>query len=876
MKNFAAKIHNIYNFVPMKTDFSTIYEGLNSAQRQAVEQFNGPSLIVAGAGSGKTRVLTCRIANILDHGHKASSVLALTFTNKASKEMKERIASLVGYDVARSLWMGTFHSVFVKFLREDAELLGFPKSFTIYDTSDSKSAIRACVKELSLDEKVYKPNEVLSRISMAKNNLVTPAAYLSNATLAQNDAAAKKPKIGDIYALYHKKCKQAGAMDFDDILVYTNILLRDFPQVLEKLRSRFSFILVDEYQDTNYSQYLIVKKLASVHRNLCVVGDDAQSIYSFRGARIENILNFRKDYPEAKEFRLEQNYRSTQTIVKAANSLIARNSMQIKKECFSSAAVGEKISVMNAYTDQEEAFMLASSVLARIYQDKASYGDFAVLYRTNAQSRAVEEALRKRSLPYKIYGGHSFYERAEVKDMISYLRLLLNKKDDEAFRRIVNVPPRGIGDTTVSCLTAAANSAGVSLWEAMMEGQMSAMGIKQAAAGKLFQFAKMISEISAKVTVYNVYDIAMEVLVKSGYMDYLRSDTSVEGQARLDNVEELMNSIKAFVEEVEETGEINSDPEADKPAPDKRNVSKNDPDNSLPDKHALADNDSFTSPLVSLSNYIENIALLSAIDENNAPEDSNKISLMTVHSAKGLEFPYVFVVGMEENLFPSGSMSGIKENELEEERRLFYVALTRAKLLVTLSYAQSRFRWGSHVNYPTSRFLREIDPKYLDWPDMKNENGGEDSNLIYMNGFTNSGASRSDAQFRDKSGFGSKSGLISKSDSGYNSGSGSWNSSSGTQYRDRSGLSTGDKKSSDDVKNVFRPSQTFRKAVDPDFKADPVSKLKVGLKVEHDRFGFGILLELEGDALNAKAIVEFEQGGKKTLLLKFAKLRVVE
>lgn len=943
VKNFAAKIHNIYNFVPMKTDFSTIYEGLNSAQRQAVEQFDGPSLIVAGAGSGKTRVLTCRIANILDHGHKAGSVLALTFTNKASKEMKERISSLVGYDVARNLWMGTFHSVFVKFLREDAELLGFPKSFTIYDTSDSRSAIRACVKELSLDEKIYKPNEVLSRISMAKNNLVTPAAYLSNATLAQNDAAAKKPKIGEIYALYHKKCKQAGAMDFDDILVYTNILLRDFPQVLEKLRSRFSYILVDEYQDTNYSQYLIVKKLASEHRNLCVVGDDAQSIYSFRGARIENILNFRKDYPEAKEFRLEQNYRSTQTIVKAANSLIARNSMQIKKECFSSAAEGEKISVMNAFTDQEEAFMLASSVLARIYQDKASYGDFAVLYRTNAQSRAIEEALRKRSLPYKIYGGHSFYERAEVKDMISYLRLLLNKKDDEAFRRIVNVPPRGIGDTTVSCLTAAASSAGVSLWEAMMEGQMSAMGIKQAAAGKLFIFAKMISEISAKVTTYNVYDIAMEVLVKSGYMDYLRSDTSVEGQARLDNVEELMNSIKAFVEEVEETGEINNDPDAEKQVAVSTTSSSSDstlstshPNSSTSDSNTStlplntstsASNASTlpvngnSNPLVSLSNYIENIALLSAIDENNAPEDSNKISLMTVHSAKGLEFPYVYVVGMEENLFPSGSMSGIKENELEEERRLFYVALTRAKLNVTLSYAQSRFRWGSHVNYPTSRFLREIDPKYLDWPDMKNDMGGDDCNLVSMRSLSNSEASRSDNRFRDKSGSGnydrSGSGNYDRSGSGNNdrngsgnysrsgsgsydransgsynrqgsgaydrsgsgnsdrSGSGNWNSNSGSQYRDRTG-NPSNGKTSDSSQNVFRPSTTFRKPADPDFKADPISKLKVGLKVEHDRFGFGTLLELEGDALNAKAIVEFEQGGKKTLLLKFAKLRVVE
>jgi len=1004
VKNFAAKIHNIYNFVPMNTEFPTIYEGLNSAQKQAVEQYEGPSLIVAGAGSGKTRVLTCRIANILSHGHKASSVLALTFTNKASKEMKERIASLVGYDTARHLWMGTFHSVFVKFLREDAELLGFPKSFTIYDTSDSRSAIRACVKELSLDEKIYKPNEVLSRISMAKNNLVTPAAYLNNTTLVQNDAASRKPRIGEIYALYHKKCQQAGAMDFDDILVYTNILLRDFPQVLEKLRSRFSFILVDEYQDTNYSQYLIVKKLASLHRNLCVVGDDAQSIYSFRGARIENILNFRKDYPEAKEFRLEQNYRSTQTIVKAANSLIARNSMQIKKECFSAAAEGEKISVVNAFTDQEEAFLLASSVLSRIYKDKASYGDFAVLYRTNAQSRAVEEALRKRSLPYKIYGGHSFYERAEVKDMISYLRLLLNKKDDEAFRRIVNVPPRGIGDTTVACLTAAANSEGISLWEAMMTGQMSVMGVKPAAAGKLFTFATMMTEIGAKVNNSSAYDIAMEILVRSGYMDHLRADTSVEGQARLDNVEELMNSIKAFVEEVEETGEVNGDfgseTKSYTPSHTPSHTQSHIPSHatSLPgdyinaadstaraatstspplvqtdysdaaDSTATAElntTDTFESippkstpqvnPMVSLSNYIENIALLSAIDENNAPEDSNKISLMTVHSAKGLEFPYVYVIGMEENLFPSGSMSGMNENEMEEERRLFYVALTRAKLIVTLSYAQSRFRWGSHVNYPTSRFLKEIDPKFLDWPELANEGlaiDGKwsrlegDSEDDFRSGFRSNGyssgtsrssdsrsssphsssphsnspysnGSRSNSNYErpgsnSKGSYGSngsrsgsfgsndpsgvRSGPYSANEKGHSGQTGSFgsngtnrigsqNNSGGNRLglsgsrnlpSNRDNNSNGQPQTPQTNFQPLRSNSTFRKPADPDFKADPVTNLKIGQKIEHDRFGYGMLLELEGDPLNAKAIVDFEQGGRKTLLLKFAKLRIVE
>jgi len=770
----------------MNTEISSIFEGLNLAQKQAVEQFEGPSLIVAGAGSGKTKVLTCRIANILSHGHKAGSILALTFTNKASKEMKERIVFLVGYEKARALWMGTFHSIFVRFLREDAELLGFPKGFTIYDTSDSKSAIRSCVKELSLDEKIYKPNEVLSRISMAKNNLITAVNYIANANLVQNDTAARKPRICDIYLLYEKKCKQAGAMDFDDILVNTNILLRDFPQVLDKFRSRFSYILVDEYQDTNYSQYLIVKKLAASHKNICVVGDDAQSIYSFRGARIENILGFKKDYPEAKEFKLEQNYRSTQTIVNAANSLISRNSLQLKKECFSAASVGDKIEVVKAYTDQEEAFLLASSVLAKIYSDKASYKDFAVLYRTNAQSRAVEEALRKRSLPYKIYGGHSFYERAEVKDIMSYLRLLVNKKDDEAFKRVVNVPPRGIGETTVGRLAAAANSAGLSIWEALHNGSLAVMGIKPAAAAKLFEFTSLISELSPKVENTNAYDIAMEVFLRSGYMEYLRSDTTVEGLARVDNAEELLNSIKAFVEDEE-------------------------------------------SPLALLPNYLENISLMSAIDENNGEEDSNKISLMTVHSAKGLEFSYVFVIGMEENLFPSVNMAA-NESELEEERRLFYVAITRAKIYVTLSYAQSRFRWGSHVNYPPSRFLKEINPKFLSWPALESE--------------------------------------------GLQKG-GSWDRISNTRGSVNSIYTRGN---GDDSKSSSRPTFTSipPKPPDPDFRADSISKLKAGQRVEHDRFGYGLLVTLEGDPLNAKAVVDFDSSGKKMLLLKFAKLRVVE
>lgn len=786
----------------MKRDFSTIVEGLNSAQRQAVEQFEGPSLIIAGAGSGKTRVLTCRIANILNKGHKASSVLALTFTNKASKEMKERIAQMVGAESARYLWMGTFHSVFIRFLREEAELLGFPKSFTIYDTSDSRSAIRACVKELGLDEKVYKPNEVLSKISRAKNSLVLADAYLSNAELMESDLRSRKPQIGQIFKLYERKCKMAGAMDFDDILVYTNILFKNFPDVLDRFQKRFSFVLVDEYQDTNFAQYLIVKKLSAVHRNLCVVGDDSQSIYAFRGARIENILNFLKDYPEAKQFKLEQNYRSTQTIVNAANSLIAKNSNRLNKECFSEADAGEKIEVIRGYSDQEEAFSVVSSLMSRLYSDKGQYSDFAILYRTNAQSRVVEEALRRRSVPYRIYGGHSFYDRQEVKDVLAYMRLLMNPKDDEAFRRVVNVPARGIGSTTIGNLAAAAGAASLSMWEALHSGDLDAMGIKSAAAARLMPFVQLITEVGKRVEEATAYDITMEILLRSGYMEYLRTDTSVEGQARLENVEELFNSIKEMEEELnggevtEESGEIYR---------------------------------------LGLEEFLEKISLMSAIDEgSDSKEDNNKVNLMTVHSAKGLEFPYVYVIGMEDTLFPS--VTGVSsEQEIEEERRLFYVALTRAMRVVTLSYAQSRFRWGQQVNYPPSRFLKEIDRKFLNWP--------------YEEGVMSS--VRSDG--------GSLFGSIGGRSTGYSRGGG------GGTGRAVPSAPAGP------------PSRT---APPPprreNFLPDPVEKLRVGIKVEHERFGYGKILSLDGDVLNMRAVVSFEDGGQKTLLLKFAKLRVAE
>ena len=797
----------------MKRDFSTIVEGLNSAQRQAVEQFEGPSLIVAGAGSGKTRVLTCRIANILNHGHKASSVLALTFTNKASKEMKERISQMVGADNARYLWMGTFHSVFIRFLREDAELLGFPKSFTIYDTSDSRSAIRACVKELGLDEKIYKPNEVLSKISKAKNSLILADAYLASGELMESDLRNRKPQIGQIYKLYERKCRQAGAMDFDDILVYTNILFKNFPDALQKFQQRFKFILVDEYQDTNYAQYLIVKKLSAIHRNLCVVGDDSQSIYAFRGARIENILNFLKDYQEAKQFKLEQNYRSTQTIVNAANSLIAKNSNRRNKECFSEAGPGEKIEVVRGYSDQEEAFTVVSSIKTRLYSDKAQYSDFAVLYRTNAQSRVVEEALRRGSIPYRIYGGHSFYDRQEVKDVLAYMRLLMNPKDDEAFRRVVNVPARGIGATTIANLAAAAGAASLSMWEAFHRGDHDAMGIKAPAAARLAQFVSIITEVGSHALTSTAYNITMEILMRSGYMEYLRTDTSTEGQARLENVEELFNSIKEMEEEVN-GGEI---PEQNSDAPQEK--------------------------VLNLEEFLENLSLMSAIDEgSDSKEDNNKVNLMTVHSAKGLEFPYVYVIGMEDTLFPS--VTGVSaEHEIEEERRLFYVALTRAMKVVTLSYAQSRFRWGQQVNYPPSRFLKEIDRKYLNWPYEEGVMSifrSDDSEGLFSSGSKSYGSSR----------FG-----------GGSAGAGR------PAHRER-------------PSPTAVPASPFKTAPPPPRREntfpDPVEKLRVGIKVEHERFGYGKIISLEGDVLNMRAVVDFNDSGQKTLLLKFAKLRVAE
>ena len=814
----------------MENGNSTILDGLNSEQKAAVSCVDGPVLIVAGAGSGKTRVLTSRIAYILERGCDPSRVLALTFTKKAASEMKERIALMVGERKARKLYMGTFHSVFIRFLREFSETLGYPQSFTIYDTSDSVSAIKACIKELNLDDKVYKPKDVLSRISMAKNNLVTPGAYRRNATALQNDASAKKPRIVDIYDLYAHKCKLSGVMDFDDILLNMNILLRDSPEACQAISERFDYIMVDEYQDTNFSQYLILKKLAQRHQNLCVVGDDSQSIYAFRGAKIENILNFKKDYPTHHIFRLEQNYRSTQVIVDAANSLIAKNSARIPKECYSRGEVGEKIRLIQAYTEQEEATLVASSIVSRIHSVSAQYQDFAILYRTNAQSRALEEALRKRNLPYMIYSGNSFFERAEVKDMMAYFKLAVNVNDDESFKRIVNKPARGIGDTSIAALTAAAVEHKTSLFKAAFAEDLETFGLKAAAIKKIRDFCEMINRLAVRAQKEDAYDVAAAVAMESGLLMFYKTDTSIEGQARTANVEELLNSVKVCVEE-----------------------KKNEFFEEMQAEGEIAEGVELTAadlPVVLLGDFLETTSLLSAVDMEDDEESSNKITMMTVHSSKGLEFPYVFVVGMEENVFPSGGWMA-SESEIEEERRLFYVAMTRAKKAVAFSFTQTRMRNGKHESNSPSRFIYEVDQQYIANPISKEREEGEVR--------------------RQSFGLWKKEGPAKP----------------GYQYGQTSRAEVvrrpqqpSQRPSAQPVRPaaptpVRRPQPIEKRVADVDFEPTPILQLRAGQRIEHNRFGFGKILEITGSAADLKAKIAFDQHGEKILILKYAKIRVV-
>ncbi len=761
-----------------------ILSELNKPQREAVVNYKGPTLVIAGAGSGKTRVLTYRIANMLANGIPPSQVLALTFTNKAANEMKERIALLVGYNNARHLWMGTFHSIFARILRAESKALGYPSTYTIYDTQDSRNLVKTIIKELKLDDKIYKPAEVLGRISNAKNNLITAEAYATNATIEATDKSTRRPMLKDIYKRYSARCKKAGAMDFDDLLLNTNILFRDHPAILQKYMDLFRYILVDEYQDTNYSQYLIVKKLAQEHRNVCVVGDDAQSIYSFRGARIENILTFRSDYPEAVTYKLEQNYRSTQNIVNAANCIIAKNQGQIPKKVFSEKDEGARIKIVEARTDNEEGFVVAGMIRDAALYEQVQYRDFAILYRTNAQSRIFEESMRKMNIPYKVYGGVSFFQRKEVKDVLAYFRVIVNPADDESMKRIINYPLRGIGKTTLDRIEAAAAGRDVPVWEVLTDGAFLRTAFNSGTHQKIAGFVQMIREFMTKVIEMEAFDLAFTVASSAGILRELGSDKTPEGISRSENVEALLNSIRDYNENEENEGNT------------------------------------------SLSDYLQEVTLFTDAD-NEKEEDHNKVTLMTVHSAKGLEFRQVFLGGLEEELFPS-QMSTSMPKDLEEERRLFYVAVTRAKDRVTISYAGTRYRWGLLTNCNPSRFISEIDEQFLELPlslstqrESRRRSPSTDEDILNIPG---SG--------------GGKTGLPHS-------------------FRG---------------KRLVKPDE---KMPQPDAESADPSMIQVGMEVEHPRFGRGKVIGKEGTPPNVKATVFFKNHGQKQLLLKFAKLNIV-
>ena len=883
----------------MENEGNKILEGLNEAQKEAVMCLTGPSLIVAGAGSGKTKVLTCKIANILSHGYKPYSVLALTFTNKAAREMKKRIADMVGEKSARMIYMGTFHSIFLRFLRQYAELLGFPPGFTIYDKDDSKSLIKRIIKEKQLDDKVYKPSEISSRISQCKNNFITPADYISHPELVESDKRTRRVAIAELYATYQTRCKEQGVMDFDDILLNTYRLLAGFPEAFAQIKAKFQFILIDEYQDTNYLQYVILRALAEDHQNITVVGDDAQSIYAFRGARIENILNFKKDYPKANVFRLERNYRSTQNIVNAANSLISKNKGRITKECYSKRDEGSKIELLQSYTEQEEGLMVASSIQHVKLSQRANYKDFAVLYRTNAQSRAIEEALRKKNIPYKIYAGHSFYERQEIKHMVAYLRLIVNPKDDESFKRCINYPSRGIGAQTMERVIAFASEMKKPICEAVTIYTAEQFGLQPSKLAALQDFTLKLAQLRQKADSLDAYQIATEMDRMFAITASLKTDTSLEGQSRLENVLEFFDSIKEFVDEgVEEFKQYSDEGE-------------------------------FGPEQVTLDLFLQNIALIA---DSDSPQESSevsrpvskeeeeknddRVSLMTVHSSKGLEFPFVYVVGMEENLFPSGSTSGATEKEIEEERRLFYVAVTRAENFVNLSFSRSRFRWGSYVNNPISRFIKEIDAKYIKNPEIvASEQAGSVFSSFGASGFSSfphtekrtvyypggsyggagsasygSGPTRSGAGAYGNSrggssgsasgsGYGSRGGA--SSGYGTHGGASSGGSASFSGSVSRGGVTRGSASpfGSRTTGSAERPSFTPASQLKPkkeDFVADAPTRMRVGQTVEHERFGKGKIITLSGNASDLKAVVEFEEFGRKTLLLKFAKMKILQ
>jgi len=759
---------------------------LNEAQQKAVMAINGPSLVIAGAGSGKTRVLTYRIAYLLSQDIPPGSILALTFTNKAAREMKERIGKLVGPEKARYLWMGTFHSVFSKILRRDGHLLGYPSTYTIYDSADSKSLVRKIIKDLDLNDQIYKANEIFGRISSAKNNLITPQAYFSSAQLMETDKRTRRPRIADIYKIYALRCKKADAMDFDDLLLNLYILIRDFPDVLARYQEQFRYILVDEYQDTNYLQYQIINQLSSRYKNICVVGDDAQSIYSFRGARIENILNFKHDYPDYGLFKLERNYRSTRNIVEAANSIIAKNRDQISKKIWSKKETGEKIKLLRATTDNEEGYLIANLIKDAVYAHQLRHQEIAILYRTNAQSRIFEEALRKLNIPYKVYGSLSFYQRKEIKDLLGYFRLTVNPFDEESLRRIINYPARGIGQTTVTRLEDIANSQDKRIWDILLSIDDFSGVFNQGTIRKLKAFTALINGYRDNLQTMEAFDLAYSIAESSGIMKDLHYQNSPENLSKWENLQEILNGIKEFVESQQEAEDT------------------------------------------TLESFLQSVSLLTDAD-NEKEEDRDKVTIMTAHAAKGLEYRFVYVTGLEEELFPSRMSSNTRE-EIEEERRLFYVAVTRAMEQVTLSYAITRYRWGVPVNAVPSRFIREIEPEYIDSP--LEEKQAEPLQPSWKSTQT------------------------------------AWKPSQ--KKVERVPVTT------EKIKRMTPVSRaTPASGSGSSFTADDPAEIQTGMKVEHPRFGFGKIINLEGAFPNRKATVFFKEHGQKQLLLKFAKLKII-
>lgn len=806
---------------------------LNDSQREAVLCKDGPVMIVAGAGSGKTRVLTYRIAHLLQNDVDAFNILALTFTNKAARSMKEKITALVGDQEARNLWMGTFHSVFARILRYEHDKLNYPSNFTIYDMDDAKNLIKDIVKQNNLDDKVYKPSVMLGRISAMKTQLISFEAYQHHSQFTEHDKMSGRPEFGNIFETYCKRCFKAGAMDFDDILYNTSILLRDYPDVLYKYQNKFKYILVDEYQDTNFVQYVIIKQLAARFENICVVGDDAQSIYAFRGANIQNILNFKSDYPDVRTFKLEQNYRSTKNIVNAANSLIAKNKDQIQKTIWTDNAEGDKIKVIRALTDNEEGMQVARMIFENMMQQQMHPKEFAILYRTNAQSRAMEEALRKKNIAYRIYGGLSFYQRKEIKDLLAYFRLTINNHDEEAMKRVINYPTRGIGNTTIEKIIVAANDHNISLFTVMENLGDFQLEMNSGTRERLGNFVTMIKSFSAMLPITNAYDLGNHIATSTTILKDLYNDKSPEGVSRYENIEELLGALKEF--SVGEEFKAIDMPELSAEQPVIGNQSS--VENQTPSADQLPTTDNRT-----LDVFMSEIALLTDSDKKEEPENRDHVSLMTIHQAKGLEFAHVFIVGLEENLFPN-TFSMNSRDDLEEERRLFYVALTRAQKKSILTFAATRFHRGSLNNTEPSRFIEEIDPKFLEFSHSKKDEWQEQRGR--WNGES------VDRTFEEP--------VFRKDQSKVQS------IKSKTQD---SRLTT-----KDSTKKLV--NYTVAKYKPTTASQEHLKDLQVGMTVLHERFGNGKVTNMEGNFPNSKATVEFETEGQKQLLLKFAKLQIV-